>query len=330
MKKLFKIIGGVIAVLIFGPMIIGFTIKTLTPVVAPPGQMVDIGGYKLHINCAGPDNDLPTIVVESGQGTPSLAYHWLQKDLSRTGKICLYDRAGVGWSEASDFPRDSKQISTELHTLLNKANIKRPFVFAGHSIAGFHMRVYTDMYPDDVAGIVFIDSSHPNQMEMPEDMTFEQAIEDGRVFYKLERIMMQTGLASFMALFDSEDDEFIEETPEDIIAQYKFVSLGLKAVDTDWAEAIANLAAAEQVNETGGFGDRPTVVLSAADTLKEAPVYDEWHKQIATLSSDGKHVVVDGANHMSIVVSKDHANIVAKHIRDVLHKAAQNLRIIAQ
>src|SRR6266511_2788731 len=122
----------------------------------PPGQMVDVGGYRLHINCTGEGS--PTVVIESGWGDMSASWGWVQPEVAKTTRICTYDRAGMGWSEASPEPRVAREYAKELHTLLAKANEPGPYVLVGHSMGGFTILVYAHDYPDEVSGLVLVDS----------------------------------------------------------------------------------------------------------------------------------------------------------------------------
>ena len=122
----------------------------------PPGQMVDVGGYRLHINCTGEGS--PTVVIESGWGDFSAAWGWVQPEVAKTTRVCTYDRAGMGWSEASPQPRTARQFAKELHTLLEKANEPGPYVLVGHSLGGYTVSVYAHDYPEEVAGLVLIDA----------------------------------------------------------------------------------------------------------------------------------------------------------------------------
>ena len=126
--------------------------------VSPPGNLYDVGGHKLHLDCRGQKNGNPTIVFESGAATPSPVYQHLAENLSKTHKFCMYDRAGLAWSEASGVPSETPAITEQLHALLIAANIEKPFVLAGHSIAGLYMKSYIKQYPQDVAAVAFFDA----------------------------------------------------------------------------------------------------------------------------------------------------------------------------
>src|SRR5215208_3481060 len=101
----------------------------------PPGQLVDVGGYRLHINCAGTGS--PTVVIEAGLGDWSTSWAgYVQPEVAKTTQVCTYDRAGMGWSEAGPLPRDAAQYTKDIHTLLQNANIPGPYVMVGHSLGG--------------------------------------------------------------------------------------------------------------------------------------------------------------------------------------------------
>src|SRR5215208_3357713 len=123
----------------------------------PPGEMVDVGGYSLHINCVGQGS--PTVVLDAGSGGFSAQWVRVQQEVSGITRVCAYDRAGMGWSEMGPEPRDAKQITSELHTLLGKAGIEDPYVLVGHSFGGMYMQTYAARYPDEVAGVALVDSS---------------------------------------------------------------------------------------------------------------------------------------------------------------------------
>jgi pimeloyl-ACP methyl ester carboxylesterase len=128
----------------------------------PPGQMVDVGGYRLHIDCRGEGS--PTVVMDAGLGGLSLEWLPVQQPLSRQGRVCSYDRAGNGWSDPGPQPRTVAVIVEELHALLVNAAVPGPYVLVGHSFGGYTAQLFAERYPALIAGIVLIDSSHPGQV----------------------------------------------------------------------------------------------------------------------------------------------------------------------
>src|SRR5687767_5508366 len=128
----------------------------------PPGQLVDVGGYRLHINCTGMGS--PTVVIDAGLGDWSTSWGgYVQPEVAKTTRVCTYDRAGMGWSEAGPLPRDAAQFARELHTLLQNANIPGPYVMVGHSLGGLPVRVFVHDYASEIAGVVLIESMSPRQ-----------------------------------------------------------------------------------------------------------------------------------------------------------------------
>jgi pimeloyl-ACP methyl ester carboxylesterase len=156
-KALLWLIGALLALAVSGAIYQAIATARAERAYPPPGEMVDVGGYSLHINCVGQGS--PTVVLDAGSGGFSAQWVRVQREVSDTTRVCAYDRAGMGWSEMGPDPRDAKQITGELHTLLGKAGIEGPYVLVGHSFGGLYMQTYANRYPDEVAGVVLVDSS---------------------------------------------------------------------------------------------------------------------------------------------------------------------------
>lgn len=131
-----------------------------------PGKLINIGSHRLHINCLGEGS--PAIIIDSGIGGFSLEWSKVQNKLSNNFKVCSYDRAGYGWSDPGPTPRTTARITRELRILLSEANVTGPYVLVGHSFGGYNIRYFASEYPDLVAGMIFVDASHPEQFNTEE------------------------------------------------------------------------------------------------------------------------------------------------------------------
>jgi pimeloyl-ACP methyl ester carboxylesterase len=146
------------------------SVPTVVPTLSNPfDQKIDVGGYALHIVCTG--EGTPTVIIETGFGEPAIEKEnssWLKvsNEIAKTTRICRYDRAGLGSSDiAKGKNRTSKDMAKDLHTLLHKAHVPGPYILVGHSIGGYHVLVFAHQYPKEVAGMVLVDSSHPDQWQ---------------------------------------------------------------------------------------------------------------------------------------------------------------------
>ncbi|MEX2516151.1 MAG: alpha/beta hydrolase [Gammaproteobacteria bacterium] len=128
-----------------------------------PGERVDIGGHRLYIHCSGSGS--PTVVIDAGLGGFSMEWRDVQQSLSANTRVCTYDRAGYGYSDAGPMPRTSGRIAGELKTLLERAHVAAPYVLVGHSFGGYNIRYFASAYPELVSGLVLVDASHPEQFQ---------------------------------------------------------------------------------------------------------------------------------------------------------------------
>ena len=124
----------------------------------PPGQLVDIGGYRLHLWCTG--DGAPAVILDTGLGGSSADWGYVHPDVARFTRVCSYDRAGMGYSDAGPSPRTARRLASELATLIDRGGMVGPVVLVGASIAGFDVRVFTTDHPDRAAGLVLVDASH--------------------------------------------------------------------------------------------------------------------------------------------------------------------------
>src|SRR5215217_6196876 len=214
----------------------------------PPGDLVDVGDHSLHINCVGEGS--PTVILEAAN--LGMSAHWVrvQQQLAATTHVCSYDRAGLGWSERGPEPRDARQISSELHTLLKGAGTEDSYVLVGHSYGGLYAQMYAAQYRDEAAGVVLVDSSHPEQFtRSPEGRAmYEQINRLGAVIPWLTRL----GVIRLTNYYPAHPD-----LPPQQRAQIEAFNSSTRQVATTAAEFRATPETTAQVRSTGTPGDKP-------------------------------------------------------------------------
>jgi pimeloyl-ACP methyl ester carboxylesterase len=262
----------------------------------PPGQMIDVGGYQMHLYCTGANVDgSPTVILEQGLGGISSAWALVQPEVAKVTRVCSYDRAGMGWSDSSPEPRDAQHIAQELHTLLHNANISGPYVFVGWSFGGLYVREYAGQYGDEVVGLVLLDSSHPDQWtSTPEG---QQQFESNAKIYSLAPTLVRLGVMRVMGLLQPASGL---PTPYGEALKASFAAT--KDWDAQSAEFLASLATATQVRDSGSLDNTPLFVLTATEhgtPSNQEQLWQGWQTDLASLSTNSVHQIVEGADHAS-------------------------------
>jgi pimeloyl-ACP methyl ester carboxylesterase len=282
----------------------------------PPGQQVDIGGRRVHMVVMGLDTGQPTVILEAGMAAFSSNFFWVQNELAATTRVVAYDRAGLGWSDPSAEPQDAQQSAQDLHAALQNAGIQPPYVVAGHSYGGLVVRAFTDLYPEEVVGMVLVDASHPDQWSrIP-------ASRDGRLN---GRGNLVTGfLARFGAvrLFGLGSAAVYDGLPERPAAEMRAILARPEAWQTSGEVLLIwNERSRPQVNQARSLGDLPLAVLSVTEQAFFADVLTDLQNDLPTLSSNSIHITEAGATHESLVAEREHAMVVAETIRKVMEAA---------
>ncbi len=283
----------------------------------PPGEMVDVGGHRLHIDCVGQGS--PTVVLDAALGNMSAQWVWVQREVSDTTRVCAYDRAGMGWSEMGPEPRDAKQISSELHALLKGAGIEGPYVPVGHSFGGLYMQTYAAQYPNEVAGAALVESSHPDQFDrLPEG---EENYERTKQLYAVAPLLARIGV---IRLFDLSPAP--PELPQQQRAQIDALNPSTRQLSTTAQEFRASPATTAQARSLRTLGDKPIAVISAGT---QQPEWLELQDALAALSPNSMHRVVEGATHTSVVYDRSEAQGTSAAIVAVV-EAVRNDRSLAR
>ena len=250
-----------------------------------PGKLYDVGGHRLHLDCRGEGS--PTVVLLNGLGENSAWWARVTGPVAGTARVCAYDRAGQGWSDDADSPQDGVQSAEDLHTLLAEAGEQGPYVLVGHSTGGTFAMTYAARYPDQVAGLVLLDSSSPEQFtRMPAYPGQYQLVL--RRSLALLPTLSRLGLAylipgtSHLPAADAARVDAISAAPRAYRSQRDEISV------------VPKVFAQAQALTT--FGDRPLAVVTASANSTGTEGWVGAQNQLAALSSHSVHRTVDSTH----------------------------------
>jgi pimeloyl-ACP methyl ester carboxylesterase len=275
-----------------------------------PGQLIDVGGYEMHINCSG--QGTPVVILDSGLGDSYLSWQKVQPQISQITRVCSYDRAGLGYSDSSPRARNCEVFVEELHTLLHRAGIPAPYILVGHSMGGFDVRLFTSTYRDEVAGLVLVDSSHPEQQKRlpPELKDMDATWLREQEFFEFTMPFGGPRLLGFCG-----NDE-----------EVRAAECNLHTLRESVAELKSISESAAQAATAGPLGDMPLVVLSRdpdkpqfdlpEDLVK--PTSDAWQKmqyELAQLSTRSTHTIAKNSGHY---IQLDRPDIAVEAVRQVV------------
>jgi len=295
-----------------------WTIHRELAAVGVPGKLYEVDGRKMHLYCTGDGS--PTILLETGLGDDLLIWGKNQPELSKLTRVCSYDRAGFGWSEARPGIRDSDAISRELYGLVTQAAIAKPFILMGHSIAGIHMRAYAARHPEDVAGIVFIDGSTPRQ-----DLRFPKELDREMNKYLLEmkfvKVADAVGLLRLMGQCNEVQPGF-----EAYAAWIKADSCHPSQFTAFKRENAAVPASGDEALHTGPFGNMPILIFSQDPDRAMAGLPEklgremsaDWNgmqEDLKKLSTRSRRIIANGSTHY---VQVDRSELVNREVAKFL------------
>ncbi len=265
------------------------------------GQMVDVGGHRLHLHCMGEGE--PVVIMEAGMSGWSADWILVQPEAAKTTRVCAYDRAGYGWSEEGPQPRDSQRVATELHTLLSKSGIDGKVILAGHSLGGLFVQYYARAYPQQVAGVILVDSVHPEQsLQMKEEVRkkYEGNLQSLTFFTS---IVAPLGL---LRLTNQPETIIVEKLPAEYQTVARAMGLQTKAYRALAGEMASFGDSQMQTRNAGPFPDVPVIVLSSTQVWDFPPgfsgsymkhLWEELQSNLANQPGNAVHILADHSGH---------------------------------
>lgn len=251
----------------------------------PPGKLVDVGGHRLHLLCQGTGG--PAVILEPGLPGSSLAWEAVSAEIKAFTSVCSYDRAGYGWSEAGPSPRTAGNMVQELSVLLRSYAIEPPYVLVGHSFGGLLMQLYASRFPDEVAGMVLVDSSHPDQVSQTKDLETVSML--GTVI----RVLAPFGIPRFLFPVPAGSPESRTNAVRSLERELQMTT---KSIQT----AASELTGLRQsLFDAGAYrpdlGQRPLIVLT--EGRRKAKFWLDMQEDLTKLSAVSDWQIVDDAGH---------------------------------
>ena len=291
----------------------------------PPGELVDVGGYRMHLNFTGRDEPGPAVILDAGSQSASFQWGWVQPEVAKDATVVSYDRPGTGWSDAPPEPLDARELAGDLHEALDEAGVEGPYVMVGHSMGSLTARAFAARYPDEVAGAVLVD---PRNLSLHEDFPGEfpeaSVPADPPSAVRLQAAAARLGVMRFLDPLGG----YAERLPIRQEGEGRAYVASQRPYAGLWADVRLGENAAGVLRNGEHLDDKPLVVLSAGepDAMNFPPAerraFTAMHGRMAEgLSSRGEHRVVLGADHLSIVVERRHAQQVADVVLGVVEEA---------
>ncbi|HEX2341142.1 MAG TPA: alpha/beta hydrolase [Vicinamibacterales bacterium] len=265
----------------------------------PPGHLVDIGGYRLHLWCTG--DGAPAVILDTGLGGSSADWGFVQPDVARFTRVCSYDRAGMGYSDPGPTPRTARRIASELAELLVRSGIGGPVVLVGASIAGLNVRVFASDHPERVAGLVLVDASHEDQVhEVP----------------PMARFVPLLSTIGVLRLFGVSFGQRIESLPPSVRQFARATSFRAAGYQAAADEIIHVRESASEVRSSRRKLTVPVLVITGGRGADEN--WRQLQRDQASLSERGCLMIAHESGH---VVSVDQPEVVVDAIRIVVETA---------
>jgi pimeloyl-ACP methyl ester carboxylesterase len=259
-----------------------------------PGELVDVGGYRLHLYCVGTGS--PTVVIDAGWGDWSGGWSRVQPEAAKTTRVCTYDRAGMGYSEAGPLPRTAEHFARELHVLLQRAGVQGPYVLVGHSLGGAPVRVFAHTYAPDVVGVVLIDSMNPGEVGTPAPATTATPSDPGavaitnRFHTNLLTLPARVGLVRFVT------GPVAGLSPDDASA-YTAHSVTVRSAEAWIDEGRGMQESLAQARRVTTLGSVPLIVLSRGLPEDGEEQWQREQTELLQLSSASRQVFADQSHH---------------------------------
>ena len=304
---------------------------------AAPGELIDVSGHLMHINCLGSGS--PTVILEQGAGTGGQATLWqgLHEEASKLTRVCAYDRAGIGYSEPVGVPTRSSDVAENLHELLQNYGIDDQLVLVGWSRGGVHIREFQKRFPELVKGMVLVDSAHELQYERVPASPVQSAT--GTMIYQVAQYLQPLGLLRISGLVDAQIQGF--EIPEQEQSRARALYNMSYSITTLLNETIGAELDAADAEAPEILGNLPLFVITQGEPVilpaglppaytlgyfqETRDVWNELQRELTGLSTNSKQVIASESGHGNIHAKQP--ELIIEAISDVVTSVRNNVEL---
>ncbi|MBN3524176.1 alpha/beta hydrolase [Paenibacillus apiarius] len=290
----------------------------------PPGKLVDVGGFRLHMKKSGTGS--PTIVFEAGSRETSLIWRDIPEQLSKDATVVTYDRAGYGWSEQTETERTGGRIVQELHTALQQEGIRGPYILVGHSMGGMYSRLFAQQYRDEVAGLVLLDA-RPDQYSQETDTIFErEGMDPNKAGVPPTALVKLLKMSGAMRLFQH---SLLAQLPVEERGVYVNVDAASAYLETA-EEEDRHMTEMEQAIRDQQLGSLPLRIvthgiptdatalgMSEESSRQLEHIWQEQQKGLLDMSTDSELIIARNSGHM---IMHDEPDVVVQVVRELMEQ----------
>jgi pimeloyl-ACP methyl ester carboxylesterase len=283
------------------------TISEATTSNAPAtGRTYLIAGHSLYLSCAGSGS--PTVILFNGLGERTPSWAWVQRDVAAQTRVCVFDRAGQGWSGKAPGLQDAHQLSADVDGLLAAANVPGPYVLAGHSVGGTYALAYAMDYPKETAGVALIDSASPHQFDLPDYPGFYS------MWRRVGALLPSLGRAGIPRLTSGLGSG---ELPSDARREARAFNASPRELRANRDEFAELRRVFDQTKALRTLDGRPLFVLTA--DVGQQSGWSAAQRKLATLSTNSVHQTTQGATHVALLDDEHYAAVSGRAIAAVVH-----------
>jgi pimeloyl-ACP methyl ester carboxylesterase len=272
----------------------------------PPGHLVDVGGYRLHLYCTGSGG--PTVVLDHGHRATYLDWYRVQPEIAQSTRVCSFDRAGYGWSDPSPRSRIPSVMADELHAALQAAGEKPPYLLVGHSFGAMNAIMFAHKFPNEVAGVVLVDGPTPESLHRASLRT--------RLWLRMMQLTMPFGLPRWRGWFDG--------GPTEIVAIKRALTCRPEFIKTIFREDAAFPVTVSEIRGITSLGNIQVVVIARDPATGSNSVLEQRHgrqqREMAKLSTNSRFIVAEGSAHDVPLARPD---VIVEAVKSLLRPQVQ-------